>query len=43
MEHLANGAEALVTDEKLEDTARDAIGYSLLILDYLRKKAATHA
>lgn len=36
IEHLANGAEALVVDEKLGDTVADLVGYGLLIMLYLK-------
>jgi hypothetical protein len=35
-ENLAGGAEALIVDEKIEDTLQDALAYSLLGLLYLR-------
>lgn len=35
VERLGGGIEALVTNEKLEDTIRDLVGYGLLILLYL--------
>ena len=38
IKHLSDGAEALVSGEKIEDTLRDAIGYCLLGLVYLRSK-----
>lgn len=38
IEHLSNGQEALVVDEKLEDTLADYVGYGLLILLYERFK-----
>lgn len=38
IEHLTNGQEALVVDEKLEDTVADMVGYGLLILMYKREK-----
>lgn len=37
VEALVDGREALVTDEGIEDTLRDAIGYSLLGLLYIRE------
>jgi hypothetical protein len=39
VKHLTDGAEALVAEERVDDTLRDAIGYCLLGLVYLRNKA----
>jgi len=38
VETLADGRQALVLNESIEDTLRDVIGYSLLGLLYLRKE-----
>lgn len=39
IENLSDGSQALVADEKIEDTARDLIGYAaLLMLSVSEKK-----
>src|SRR5450759_996179 len=35
-QNLANGAETLIVDEKIEDTLQDALAYCILGLLYLR-------
>lgn len=39
LENLANGNEALVKDEKLEDTISDIAGYAILTLIELKRKS----